>query len=149
MFCFFFFKSFKQSSFETVKTINIKIIIQDQSQAEVITSITKEIVHIPTLKIDIIRRTVLKIPHIIETKTTQTMGIDNTQIIDHETIQTKDQTMKIIPIDPVRIPIIKTLFTQNDKENILSHHIEIIHNTKIHNETIEVAHLNIKDKSSS
>ena len=77
------------------------------------------------------------------------MGIDNTQIIDHETIQTKDQTIKIIPIDPVRIPIIKTLFTQNDKENIFSHHIEIIHNTKIHNETIEVAHLNIKDQSSS
>ena len=71
------------------------MIIQDQTQTEVITPITKEIVHIQTLKIDIIQTTVLEIPPIIETETTQTMGIDKTQIKDHENNQTIDQTIII------------------------------------------------------
>ena len=45
------------------------------------------------------------------------------------------------------IPRTKNLITHIDKEIILSHQIEKIHNNKIHNKTIEVAHLSIKDKS--
>ena len=33
-----------------------------------------------------------------------------------------------------------------DKEVFLNHRTEIIHNIKIHNKTIKVVHLNIKDK---
>ena len=115
---------------QIVKTINIEIIIQDQIQTEVTTPITIEIVQIQTLK----RHTVPKIPRITETVTTQTKGIDNTQIKDHETIQTTDQTIIIITIDYVTIPITKILTIPIDKEIILSHQIGIIH-------------LNIKDKS--
>ena len=54
--------------------INIEIIIQNQTQTEVITPITIEIVHLQTLKIDVIRRTVLEYPQRTETETTQTVG---------------------------------------------------------------------------
>ena len=111
---------------QIVKTIIIEIIIQ----REVTTPITIEIVQIQTLK----THTVPKIPRITETVTTQTKGIDNTQIKDHETIQTTDQTIIIITIDYVTIPITKILTIPIDKKIILSHQIGIIH-------------LNIKDKS--
>ena len=52
-----------------------------------------EIVLIEFLEIYIIRTTVPEIPHIIETRIAQTLDIDNDQIIDHETIQTTDQTL--------------------------------------------------------
>ena len=67
---------------------------------------------------------------------------------DQETTETIDQTKIIITLDHVKPPITEILITQTDQENILSHHIEILHNIKIHNKTIEEAHLNIKDKSS-
>ena len=108
----------------------------------------KTIVHIQTLELDIIQTTVLEIPHIIETEITQTIGIDKNQIKDHETKKkTIDQIIVIITIDHVKVPIMKILITQIDKEVFLSHYIQIKHNTKNHNKAIEVAHLNIKVKS--
>ena len=77
---------------QTVETINIEITIQDQNQTEVITQNTTEIVQIQTPELDIIRTIVLEILHLTVTETTKTIGIDNFQITDHETIQTKDQT---------------------------------------------------------
>ena len=91
--------------------------------------------------------TVLEVPHINETETNQTIGIKNIQITDHETIQIIDQTIIIITKDQVTIPRTEFLIIQIDKENILSHRIEILHNINIHNKTIEVAHLNIKETS--
>ena len=82
-----------------------------------------------------------------QTGTIQTLEIDNTQIINRENIQTKDQTMIIITIDHVKIPRTKILIVQIDKETILSHHMGILCNIKIHKKTIEVAHPNIEDKS--
>ena len=112
-----------------------------------ITPITIEIVHIQTLGTNIFQTTVLYFPHITETETIQTLGIGNTQIINHETFKTKDQTLIIITIDRMAIPRTENLITQIDKKKILSRQIGIRYNTKIHNKTIEVAHLNIKDKS--
>ena len=43
--------------------------------------------------------TVLEIPHMTETETTQTIGIDNIQIADQGSFQTIDQTLIIITID--------------------------------------------------
>ena len=77
---------------QTVETINIEITIQDQNQTEVITQNTTEIVQIQTPELDIIRTIVLEILHLTVTETAKTIGIDNFQITDHETIQTKDQT---------------------------------------------------------
>ena len=62
---------------QTVKITNIEIIIQDQTQTEVITQIIIEIVLIQTLEIDINQTTVLKIPHIIKMGKNQTIEIDN------------------------------------------------------------------------
>ena len=44
------------------------------------------------------------------------------------------------------IPRTEMLIIQIDKEVIFNQRIEIIHDIKIHNKTIEVVHLNIKDK---
>ena len=131
---------------QTVKTIRFEIKIEVQTQTEKTTRNTKGIVHTQTSEIDIIETTVLEKLHITETEITQTIGIDIIQITDHEPIQTIDQTIKNIKIEHVKIPRTEVLTIQIDKEFILSHQIEIIHNTKIHNKTIEVAHLNIKDK---
>ena len=57
--------------------------------------------------------------------------MDSIQITDHKTIQTKDQTIIIITIDHVRILRIEILFIQIDKEIILNHRLEIIHNIKL------------------
>ena len=121
--------------------------IQDQTQTEIITPITIESVQIQTLEIDTIQTTVPEILRITETGTTQSIGIDNTQIIDHETIQTTDQFIIIITIDHVTNPRTEILIFQIDKEIFRSHHTGKIHNIKIHNEAIEVVHSNIKDKS--
>ena len=131
---------------QTVKTINIEIVIQDETQTEVTTQITLGIAYSQSPEIDNIQTTVLEIPQITETETTQTIGIDNTQIKNHETIQTIYQIVTIITIDHVTIPGTEILTIQFDKEIIFSHRIKMIHNIKIHNKTIEVAHLNIKDK---
>ena len=94
-----------------------------------------------------IQTTVPETLRITETGTTQSIGIDNTQIIDHETIQTTDRFIIIITIDHVTNPRTEILIFQIDKEIFRSHHTGIIHNIKIHNEAIEVVHSNIKDKS--
>ena len=107
----------------------------------------RTIFHIQTLKLDIIQTTVLEIFNRAETETTQTIGIDNTQIIDHESIQTIDQTIIIITIDHVTIPRIEILIMQIDKEFYSQSPHRNIAQYQIHSETIEVAHLNIKDKS--
>ena len=43
-------------------------------------------------------------------------------------------------------PGIEIIVIQIDRGINLSHHTEIIHKIKIHDKTIEVVHLNIKDK---
>ena len=131
---------------QTVKTINIEIIIQDQTQTEATTQIIAGIVQTQTPKIYIIQTTVLETPHTIETETIQTTGTDSIKITDHETIQTIDQDLIIITIDDVTILKIEIQFGQIDKEIFLNHHTETIHNIRILNKTIEVVHLNIKDK---
>ena len=87
-------------------------------------------VHIQTLKIDVFRTTPLKIPQMTETETTQTVGIDNTQIINHEIFQTINQTIITITIVHVKLPRTETLNIQIDNEIILSHYIGIIHEIK-------------------
>ena len=57
---------------QTVKTINIEIIIQDQTQTEVTTQIITEIVDIRILEIDTIQTTVPEIPRITERGIIQT-----------------------------------------------------------------------------
>ena len=91
---------------------------------------------------DIIQRTVLEIPHKIESKTTGIIEIDSTQIIDHENIRTIDQTTTIVTLDHVTFPEIETKTTQIDKEVFLSQHTETTHNIQVLNKTIEAVHLN-------
>ena len=91
---------------------------------------------------DIIQTTVLDIPHKIEIKTTQIKEIDSTQIIDHKTIQTIDQTTTIVTLDHVTFPEIETKTTQIDNEIFLSQHTETTHNIQVLNKTIEAVHLN-------
>ena len=143
------FTSFSQNRYTTSNSQNknIQIIIQDQTQTEVITQIIIKIVINQSPKIEIIRTTVPEIPHIIETGINQTKQIDNTQIIDHENIQTTDQTILIITIDYVKILEIEFLIIKTDRETILNHHTGKIHNIRNHIKTINVIHLNIKDKS--
>ena len=131
---------------QTVKTINIEIIIQDQAQTEIITQIVAGIVQTQTPKIDIIQTTVLKIPHTIKIETIQTTGTDKIKTTDHETIQTKDQTLIIFTIDDVTILKIEIQLDQIDKVIFLNHHTETIHNIRIHNKTIEIVQLNIKEE---
>ena len=57
---------------QTVKIINVEKTIQDQTQSEVTTQITMEIVHTQTPEIDIIQTTILEIPQVTKTETTQT-----------------------------------------------------------------------------
>ena len=52
--------------------------------------------------------------------------------IDHETIQTTDQTLIIITKDHVTVPGIEILITQTDREIILSHHTRILYKMKTH-----------------
>ena len=101
-----------------------------------------------TPETNITQTIVLKIPHTIETKVIQTIGTDNIKITDQETIPKIDQTIIIITIDHVVILRIEIQIIKIDKESFLIHRTEIIQNIKIHNKTIEVVHLNIKDKLS-
>ena len=71
---------------------------------------------------DIIQTAVLDFPHKLESKTTQLLVIDSTQIIDHKTIQTIDQTTTIVTLDHVTFPEIETKTTQIDNEIFLSQH---------------------------
>ena len=130
---------------DTVKTINIKITIQDQTQTEVTNQIITETVQTQTPEIDIIQLTVLEISHVIETETIQTTGTENIKITDHETNQTIDQTIIIITIDHVTNLRIKIQIIKSDKEIFLKHRTEIIQNIKIDSKTVEVVHLNIKE----
>ena len=116
------------------------------TQTEEITQIKTGIVQIQTPEIDFIQTTVLEIHHTIETETIQTTETDNIKITDHETIQTIDQTLIIIIIDHVTILKNEIQIIQVDKEIFLNHRTEIKHNIKTHNKSIEVVHLNIKDK---
>ena len=51
-----------------------------------------------------------------------------------------------ITIDHVTITKTDTRIIKIDEEIFLNHRTEIIHNFKSHTKTIEVVHLNIKDK---
>ena len=123
---------------QTVKTINIEIIIQDQTQTEVITVITIEIVHIQTPDTDIIQMNVLKISHII------VKSLSNNRNRQYPGNKTRNYSNNRSNYN--NYPGTEILVTQTDKI-VLSHHIEFIHNIKIQNKTIEVAHLKIKKKS--
>ena len=74
--------------------------------------------------------TVLEIPYILEPEIIQTIGTDNIEITDHETIQTIDRTITIITIDHVTIPRIEIKIIKIDKETFLNHLTEIIHISK-------------------
>ena len=90
---------------QTVKTINIEIISEDQTQIEATIQIITGIVQTQTPETDTIQMIVLETPHAIETETIQTIGTDHIKITDHETIQIIDQTLVIITID--HVPILK------------------------------------------
>ena len=51
-----------------------------------------------------------------------------TLTIDHKIIQTTDDTINILLIDPVIVIEIETKTIKTDQETILSHLIEIFHN---------------------
>ena len=129
----------------TVKMTSIETTTQDQIQIEVIIQINIEI---QFLGIYIIGTTVLETFYIIGTETTQTKEIDKTQIVDHKTIQTIDQTTTIITIGYEIIPEIEILITQINKGITISRHIEIIDHLKVHIKSIEAVHLNINFKLS-
>ena len=131
---------------QTVKTIDIEIIIQDQTQIEAISKIITEIVQTQTPETDIVQMIVLETPQIIDIETIQTVGTDNTKITNHETFPAIDQTSIIITIDHVKTLKTESQFIQIDKEIFLNHRTEIINNIRIHHKTIEVVHLKIKDK---
>ena len=97
--------------------INVGTTTNDPTQTEVITQIVIETVPIQTLGIYIIQTTILETPHLTKTETIQTKEVDNTQIIDHKTIQTIDRTTKIVLIDHLTTPEIETITTQIDKKS--------------------------------
>ena len=101
---------------QTLKTINIEINIQDQTRTEVTTQTTKGIVFTKTPKIEIVQTTVLNVPHLTETETTRTIGVDNIQITDHESIQTINRIIVIIIKNHVTIPRNKILVIQIEKK---------------------------------
>ena len=79
------------------------------------------------------------------------LEILDTKIIDHAIIQTTDQTVvdqnkTIIKKDHAFFHRIEIQVITIDKEFILSHHIGLTHDIKIHNKIIGVVHLNIKGK---
>ena len=70
--------------------------------------------------------------HINETETIQIIEKNSTQIIDHEIVQTIDQTTTIVTVNHVLTPEIEIITTQIEKEIILSHHTEITNNIQFH-----------------
>ena len=100
---------------QTVKTIDIKIIVQDQIQIEATVRTSLKTVPVQILVIDTIQTIDLETPHTFETPQTieteiiQIIETDSIKITDHETIQTIDQTTIdqttiTITIDHVKIP---------------------------------------------
>ena len=65
---------------QTVKTINIEIISEDQTQIEATIQIITGIVQTQTPETDTIQMIVLETPHAIETETIQTIGTDHIKI---------------------------------------------------------------------
>ena len=65
--------------------------------------------------------TVLEIPYIIKPEIIQTIGTNNIERTDHETIQTKDQTITIITIDRVTLTRIEIKIIKIDSETFLNH----------------------------
>ena len=93
----------------------------------------------------------IEITPTIETETIQMIEIIKTKITDHEVIQTTDETIKdqiiiIITIDRTTLHKTEIQIIKIDREIIANHHKGNIHVIKICNSTIEVVHLNIKDK---
>ena len=88
----------------------------------------------------------LETPHTIETETIQTTRTDKIKKTDHKSIQTIDQFLKIVTIYHVTLLKIKFQIIQIDEEIFLNHRTESIHKIRVHNESIEVVHLNINDK---
>ena len=71
---------------QTVKTINIEIIILDQIQIEATTQFITGTIQTQTSETDIIQMIVLETPDTIETETIQITGKDNIKTTDHETV---------------------------------------------------------------
>ena len=126
---------------QTVRKTNIETTIHGQIQTEITTQSITEIAQTQTPEKDIVLTTVLQVLQIKDTETIQTIGTGNIKITDHETIQTKDQTIIIITIDRVTNLRIDFQINKNDKKLFLNHR-----NIKIQNKTNEVVHLNIKNK---
>ena len=70
---------------QTVKIINIEIIILDQIQIEATIQITAGTIQTQN-ETDIVQMIVLETPDTIETETNQTTGKDKIKITDHETV---------------------------------------------------------------
>ena len=92
--------------------------------------------------------------HTIDIEIIPTIGIDTNQtietldikIIDHAFILTADQHKIIIKKDHATFHRTKVQAVTTDKGTTLNHHIGITHVSKIHNKTIGVVYLSIKDK---
>ena len=94
---------------QTVKTIDIKIIIQDQIQIEATNRTSLKTIPFQTLVIETIQTIDPETPHTKETEIIQIIETDSIKLTDHETIQTTDQTTIdqitiTITIDHVTIP---------------------------------------------
>ena len=110
---------------QTVKTIDIEIIIQDQIQTEATIRTSLKTVPVLTLVIHTIQTIDLEIPHTKETEIIQIKETDSIKIRDHETIQTMNQTTidqitTIITLDQVTILKIEIRIIVIDKEFFLS-----------------------------
>ena len=106
---------------QTVKTIDIEIIIQDQIQKEATIRASSKTVTVQTFVIDIIQTIDPGFPHTIGKQITQTIETDSINITDPEIIHTIDQTIIdqitiTITIDHVTILKIETRIIKIDKD---------------------------------
>ena len=93
---------------QTVKTIDIELIIQDQIQVIATIRTSLKTIPVQTLVIDTIQTIDPETPHTVETEFIRNIETDSFKTTDHETIQTIDQTiidqtLIIITIDLVTL----------------------------------------------
>ena len=135
-----------------VEIVIIKITIQDQFQRN--TNFRLMLDPIQILEIEIIQIIGLETLHTTDIEIIPTIGIETIQTIEildiktinHAIILTTDQNTRVIKIDHATIHRTEFEDITIDKGTTLNNHIGITHVIKIHNKTIGVVHLNIKDK---
>ena len=107
------------------RTINIAIIIQNQTQTEAVIQNIIKIVTTQTLGTDTILMIDQETHHIIKIELVQRIEIETVLIKDHKIIATIDRITTITNTDPVIISGIETSTSQTGRETTLSQHIEI------------------------